>query len=187
MFYLTRRNSCEVFLISQQMKKIVFIVVIGFACLSADLPSGAIKKMDKTIQSLWENQVVKKEIIDLSTQQNAPADLQLNKLLVNNKLVAFLAISRAKSRVDFFDYMIIYNPDLSIKTIQVLAYREDYGGEIASNRWLKQFTGKKNAEEMKFGQDIQGISGATVSARSLTADVQEVSKFMYQLNSKGVI
>lgn len=187
MFYLTRRNSCEVFLISQQMKKIVLIIVIAFGCLSADLPSGAIKKMDKTIQSLWENQVVIKEPVVLSNQQNVPADLQLNKLLVNNKLVAFLALSRAKSRVDFFDYMIIYNPDLSIKTIQVLAYREDYGGEIASNRWLKQFIGKKNADEMKFGQDIQGISGATISARSLTFDVQEVSKFMYQQKSKGAI
>lgn len=187
MFYLTRRNSCEVFLISQQMKKIVLIIVIGFGCLSADLPSSAIKKMDKTIQSLWQNQVIKKEPVVLSNQQNVPTDLQLNKLLINNKLVAFLALSRAKSRVDFFDYMIIYNLDLSIKTIQVLAYREDYGGEIASNRWLKQFVGKKNAEEMKFGQDIQGISGATISARSLTFDVQEVSKFMYQQKSKGAI
>lgn len=160
---------------------------LGFISLSADLPSSAIKKMDKTIQSLWENQIVKKEIIDLSTQQNVPTDLQLKKLMVNDKLVAFLALSRAKSRVDFFDYMIIYNVDLSIKTIQVLAYREDYGGEIASNRWLKQFVGKKSIDEMKFGDDIQGISGATVSARSLTYDVQEVSKFMYQQKSKGAI
>ena len=169
------------------MKKLVILLFLGLIGISANLPSSAIKKMDKTIQSLWVNQVVKKEIIDLSTQQNAPTDLQLNKLLISDKLVAFLAISRAKSRVDFFDYMIIYNPDLSIKTIQVLAYREDYGGEIASNRWLKQFEGKKNAEEMKFGDDIQGISGATISARSLTIDVQEVSKFIYQQKSKGAI
>ena len=169
------------------MKKLVILLFLGLIGISANLPSSAIKKMDKTIQSLWVNQVVTKEIIDLSKQQNVPTDLQLNKLLINNKPVAFLAISRAKSRVDFFDYMIIYNPDLSIKTIQVLAYREDYGGEIASNRWLKQFEGKKNAEEMKFGDDIQGISGATISARSLTIDVQEVSKFIYQQKSKGAI
>ena len=169
------------------MKKLVFIIVLAFGCLSADLPPGAIKKMDKTIQSLWENQVVNKEPVVLSNQQNVPADLQLNKLLINNKLVAFLALSRAKSMVDFFDYMIIYNLDLSIKTIQVLAYREDYGGEIASNRWLKQFIGKKSVDEMKFGDDIQGISGATISARSLTTNVQEVSKFMYQLKSLGTI
>lgn len=169
------------------MKKLVIIFCTGFICVSADLPPGILKKMDKAIQSLWVNQVVKKELVDLSKQPNAPADLQINKLLINDKQVAFLVVTRAKSRVDYFDYMVIYNLDLSIKNIQVLAYREEYGGEIGSSRWLKQFYGKKSADQMKFGQDIQGISGATISARSLTVDVQEVTNYLQQLKTKGAI
>ena len=169
------------------MKKIAILLFLGLVSISADLPSGAIKKMDKTIQSLWKNQTVKKEIIDLSKQQSISTDFQLNKLLINNKLVAFLALSRAKSRVDFFDYMIIYHPDLSIKTIQVLAYREDYGGEIASNRWLKQFIGKADPNKMKFGDDIQNISGATISAQSINENIKKVTKQLIELKQKGII
>lgn len=169
------------------MKKLALLVVIGFLGISADLPTGIQKKMNKIIQSIWVNEVVKKEQINLTKQDVYSNDFQLHKLLVNNKLVAYLVISRAKSRVEFFDYMIIYNIDLSIKTIEVLAYREDYGGEIANKRWLKQFEAKKNANEMKFGNDIQGISGATISARSLTADVQGVTNYLQQLKTKGAI
>lgn len=169
------------------MKKIVMILVIGLGCISADLPSSAIKKMDKAIQSLWENQVIEKEFIDISKHQLQNIHLKLNKLTVNNKLVGYLMISRAKSRVDFFDYMVVYKPDLSVLSITVLAYREDYGGEIASKRWLKQFNGKSNPDNMRFGDDIQSISGATLSARSLTQDVQEITKNIQFLKTKGVL
>lgn len=169
------------------MKKISILFIITIICISADLPPGIVKKMDKAIQLLWENQEIKKETIVLSNQQNVPTELQLSKLLVANKLTAFLAVSRAKSRVDYFDYMIVFNLDLSIKNIQILAYREEYGGEIGSKRWLKQFEGKKSADEMKFGDDIQGISGATISATSITVNIQEISNFMHQLKAKGVI
>lgn len=185
--YHVRPKFLRGILIFVAMKRIIGIFFIGLVCISADLPNGAIKKMDKTIQALWENQVVNKAPIDLTLQPSSNKDLQLKKLNINNKLVAYLAISRAKSRIDFFDYMIIYNTDLSIKTIQVLAYREDYGGEIASKRWLKQFEGKSNAKDIKFGDDVQSISGATLSARSLTEDVQEVTTYIQLLKSKGTI
>lgn len=185
--YHVRQKFLRGILIFVEMKKIVLVIVVGICCLSADLPSSAIKKMDKAIQALWENQVVTKEEIDISKQQFQNNHLKLSKLMVSNKLVGYLMISRAKSRVDFFDYMIVYKPDLSILSINVLAYREDYGGEIASKRWLKQFNDKSNPDEMKFGDDIQSISGATLSARSLTQDVQEITKNIQFLKTKGII
>lgn len=174
-------------LIFVMMKKIVSIILVGLVCLSADLPSSAIKKLDKAIQTLWENQIVDKVEVDISKHQFQNSYLKLSKLMVSNKLVGYLMISRAKSRVDFFDYMVVYKPDLSILAITVLAYREDYGGEIASKRWLNQFTGKTNPDNMKFGDDIQSISGATLSARSLTQDVQEITKNIQILKTKGVL
>lgn len=185
--YHVRRKFLRGMLIFVMMKKIVSIILVGLVCLSADLPSSAIKKMDKAIQTLWENQIVDKVEVDISKHQFQNSYLKLSKLMVSNKLVGYLMISRAKSRVDFFDYMVVYKPDLSILAITVLAYREDYGGEIASKRWLNQFTGKTNPDNMKFGDDIQSISGATLSARSLTQDVQEITKNIQILKTKGVL
>jgi len=40
---------------------------------------------------------------------------------------------------------------------------------------------------MKFGHDIQNISGATLSARSLTEDVKKVVSKIQELKQKEVI
>ena len=58
--------------------------------------------------------------------------------------------------------MVILNKDLSIKKVDILVYREAYGGEICSKVFLKQFYGKTSQSKIKIGDDIQGISGATI-------------------------
>lgn len=83
--------------------------------------------------------------------------------------------------------MVVFKPDLSILKVKVLVYREEYGGEIGSKRWLKQFIGKKDPNKVKFGSDVQNISGATISARNLTYDVQNTMKQIIELKSKGII
>ena len=57
---------------------------------------------------------------------------------------------------------------------KVLVYREDYGGEIGSKRWLKQFIGKTENDSLKYGDDIVAISGATISVRSMTTAINNL-------------
>jgi Na+-translocating ferredoxin:NAD+ oxidoreductase RnfG subunit len=163
------------------MKKIGFIILISCICFSADLPSSALKKIDKTLAALWEGQSIKKE--ELKTSD----DLKLIKIKADNKFVGYYVLAKANSKADFFDYMVVYSPDLKIITVQLLVYREDYGGEIGSKRWLKQFIGKTKTDEMKFGHDIQNISGATISARSITSGVQKVTIQINHLKKEGKI
>jgi Na+-translocating ferredoxin:NAD+ oxidoreductase RnfG subunit len=63
---------------------------------------------------------------------------------------------------------VIFDKDLIIKKVKILAYREDWGGEITSKRWLKQFKGSDPTTSLRYGSDVMGISGATISARSMT-------------------
>jgi Na+-translocating ferredoxin:NAD+ oxidoreductase RnfG subunit len=163
------------------MKKIYFIILVGVFTFSADLPNAALKKIDKTLASLWENKSISQQSLKLE------GDLKITKIFANTEFVGYSVLSTANSKADFFDYMIVYKPDLSILTVQVLVYREDYGGEIGSNRWLKQFIGKSKTEEMKFGHDIQNISGATISARSITSGVQKVTDKINLLKKEGKI
>jgi len=60
--------------------------------------------------------------------------------------------------------------------MKVLIYREDYGGEIGSKRWLKQFVGKSLNDELNVGQNIKAISGATISVNAMTTAVNNVLK-----------
>jgi len=50
--------------------------------------------------------------------------------------------------------------------VAVMAYREAYGGEIRSRRFLDQYLGKTLGDPLRPGQDVQNITGATLSARA---------------------
>ena len=174
------------------MRKIWIIVFVGLAFLSFDLPKSALKKIDKTIASLWPEQQLSRTVVNISSEKQAVLSFKLDNNILyqiknKNKPEAYLFLSKAKSKISHFDYMIIYNMDLSIKNVKMLIYREEYGGEIGSNRWLKQFTGKSNPNNMKFGHDIQNISGATISARSMTEDVRKVTMQIKELKKKELI
>ena len=67
--------------------------------------------------------------------------------------------------------MVVYDPLLHIQKVQVLIYREDYGYEIKSKRWLQQFTKRKV-------DSVQAISGATISVSSLKNAVDRLNEKM---------
>ena len=93
---------------------------------------------------------------------------------------ACFASSRGKN--DYFDYMVIFDKDLVIKQVKVLIYRSTYGGEIMSRSWLKQFIGKTNGREMAMDKDIDGISGATLSAPSITQGIKDLSLLITKID-----
>lgn len=174
------------------MRYIWIIVIISVTLFSFDLPKLGVKKMDKTLAKLWPEQVLTKKPVNLTaiTQNKLTfklADNTLFKVFSNNKKVSYAYLSKGFGKMNEFDYMVVFNPDLSILKIKVLIYREEQGGEIGSVRWLKQFVGKSDVKTMKFGHDIQNISGATLSARSLTEDVKKVTTKMQELHLKGII
>jgi len=172
------------------MKKIGFIVVLGLLLLGFDLPKSAQKKIDKTITALWQDKVITKTPVHLNTTQKTNFkinDKELFYLKNNQQLMGYLYLAKANSRSDKIDFMVVFKPDLSILTVQILVYREEYGGEVGSKRWLKQFNNKTNGKEMKFGYDVQNISGATISARSMTQAVNQISKNIVVLKKQGVL
>ena len=60
---------------------------------------------------------------------------------------------------------------MKLQKLRVLTYRENYGGEIANKRWLKQFLSRKT-------DDIQAISGATISVESMKMAVVSLTEKM---------
>ncbi len=63
-----------------------------------------------------------------------------------------------------------------------MIYREDHGAEVGSKRWLKQFIGKSGDNNLKYQKDIVAISGATISAKSMTNEVNKLLKTIHIFN-----
>ena len=178
------------------MRAVLLVVLLGLNWLvsdtSFDLPKPAVKKIDKTLLAYFPEKTINKKALSLSNVQEKQLSFKLNnnkfyQLWDNSELKGYMYIANAKSKFDTFDYMVLFKPDLSIMTAKVLLYREDYGGEITSKRWLKQFDNKSNGEEMGLGNDIQVISGATISCRAITAGIKNLSKNIQELKSKGFL
>lgn len=72
------------------------------------------------------------------------------------------------------DYAIAIGPDRKVKDVEILSYRESYGGEIRSEAWLKQFVGKSKESRLSLNEDITNIGGATLSSRHVTEGVKRV-------------
>ena len=61
-----------------------------------------------------------------------------------------------------------------IHRVDILQYRESYGGEVRSPSWLGQFVGKTSGSPLKVGADIRNISGATLSSMHVTEGVKRI-------------
>lgn len=147
-----------------------------------ELPKSVQKKLDKTVEELYPEQVIIKSGFEIDSKYNQELILlkidDIYQLKTENKIVGYLVLARADSKFDEFDYAVIYDPNIRIKNVKLLAYRENQGGEIGSKRWLKQFIDKNAEDPIALYDDIQGISGATISCVSATEGVGEITRFI---------
>ena len=110
----------------------------------------------------------------------------MQEIKTNDGLVGYAFLGTAPSKTDTFEYLILFDPNFIIKKATVLVYREDYGGEIASKRWLSQFVKKQSSNAFVFGNNISTISGATISVQSMTASVNHVFSSLRQQKIAGL-
>lgn len=71
-------------------------------------------------------------------------------------------------------FMVGVTPQLSVRDVAVLVYRESRGGDIKRKRFLSQYRGKTTRNPIDSNRDIINISGATISVRSMNAGVKRV-------------
>jgi hypothetical protein len=75
---------------------------------------------------------------------------------------------------EFITYAVGLTADGGVKQIEVMDYRENYGGEVRRPEWCGQFAGKRYGAKLKLDDDIKSISGATLSCRHLTEGVKRL-------------
>lgn len=133
------------------------------------------KKVSKEIKSIFA--VEDFELLESKIEIPSSPFLvgqQMKEIRIGEELLGYAFLGTAPSKTDTFEYLILFDQSFTIKKATVLIYREDYGGEIASKRWLSQFVKKQQSEAFVFGNNISAISGATISVQSMTASVNHV-------------
>src|SRR5579863_8142098 len=57
---------------------------------------------------------------------------------------------------DLITYAVALDSEGKLRQLEILEYRETYGGEVRNPRWRAQFTGKHHGDAVQLGEDIQG-------------------------------
>ncbi len=77
-------------------------------------------------------------------------------------------------KVELISYAVGIALDGSVKQVEILAYRESHGFEIRLPAWRQQFVGKGATSALRVGEDINNISGATLSCTHVTDGVRRI-------------
>ena len=75
---------------------------------------------------------------------------------------------------EFIQFAVALDPVGALKSVEILDYRESYGGQVRDPRWRSQFTGKRAGQPLQLGHEIKNISGATLSSKHVTDGVRRL-------------
>lgn len=103
----------------------------------------------------------------------------LLRITRHDSLLGYAAVGNVKGKDQPITYLVATDSTLRLKDIDILAYREPYGGEVAYEPWRRQFRGKSPTDPLEVNRQIRGISGATISVNAVTAGVRmQLARFL---------
>ena len=171
------------------MKNIVIIVILVLITSGFTTSKRVEALIKKEIKTVFKIETYTKTPILISNKINELLPLKISetnffKIENSTNLLGYYYLGQAYGKAAYFDFIVIFDTDLIITKVKILVYREDHGGEIGSKRWLKQFVGRTPKNKLKYQKDIAAISGATISAKSMTNEVNKLLKTIGILYNK---
>ncbi len=169
-----------------------WIIILILTFLSA-LAKQSVVNVESIIKENYKDSVtVQRGKIILSKDELLKVK-KIAKLPVKSKLYRYYEV---KKRDEIVAYAILISQkvrtkkatvlyfieDESIKFIEILAFLEPHE-YIPKETWMKQFDDKNITDTFKVGKDIPTISGATLSARTIT-DSARLAIAIYKIKLK---
>ena len=175
------------------MKKFILINLILLTCiLASDLKDKSINE----IKSFYNKEVKISNRIKFSIPKNLKNSIQAetNQKFYRNQIFYWEIEVDDKKHYALLDntigktmpitFLVLFNENQEVIHSSIIKYREAYGGEISGRNWLNQFLYMKKDSLFKFGRDIDGISGATLSVKSFTKGISKLSLLLPYVMSK---
>ena len=101
--------------------------------------------------------------------------IYLWKICLNDSLTGYAILDNTYGKSLPITFLVMFSPDGKILRADIIRYREPYGGAITSRRWLDQFIDKSVKDDFRVDQNIDSISGATISVNSVTKAIYKLT------------
>lgn len=138
--------------------------------------------VDQAKKALWENTALYSIPVTLTKQQMDSIEL-VSKTRVKDSLLnawktndgGWFIVDQVVGKHEMIDIAVALTSNGTVKGIEVLTYRETYGGEVKNPKWLAQFLGRGHTENLKLDEQVKNISGATLSCRHITDGINRLT------------
>ena len=104
-----------------------------------------------------------------------------------DSLLGYAAVGNVIGKDQPITFLVAIDPQDRLKDVDILVYREPYGGEVAYEPWRRQFRGKTTADSLRVGKEIRSISGATISVHAVTLGVKRLLADLTSWHASGVL
>jgi hypothetical protein len=122
----------------------------------------------------------------IATPVAVTADTAL-RVTRGDSLLGFAVVRNVKGKDQPITFLVATDTADRLKDIDILVYREPYGGEVAYEAWRRQFRGKSAADTLDVGRQIRSISGATISVNAVTLGVRRALADLTAWHREGLI
>jgi Na+-translocating ferredoxin:NAD+ oxidoreductase subunit G len=124
--------------------------------------------------------------LQLDAAERASVEKRLGRGVAKSEYTVFVAQSRGHSdgyavfddqlgQHEPISFATFFDPTGRVTRVEIVAYREPFGDGVRAERFRKQFVGRDAQSRFRPGQEIDTISGATISSRSLCIGVERAA------------
>jgi len=162
----------------------ILLIIFSFVVVSPSV-SKVFMKRDEALKTAFPNaaEIEKKEIFLSSDQSRTIESLASSKneskLYIiyeaknEEKTLGYAIIDTHTLRTKTETVMFVINPDGSLRQTEILAFFEPQDYQPGEN-WIELFEGKNLDDTLKVGKDIPNITGATITANSLSQAIRRI-------------
>lgn len=104
-----------------------------------------------------------------------------------DSLLGFATVREVRGKDQPITFLVAIDPAGRVLDVDILVYREPYGGEVAYSSWRRQFRGHTAADSVRIGKPIRNISGATISTHAVTLGVRTALDDLSFLHRTGAL
>lgn len=104
-----------------------------------------------------------------------------------DSLLGYAAVGNVIGKDQPITFLVAMDGGDHLKDVDILVYREPYGGEVAYETWRRQFRGKMARDSLRVDREIRSISGATISVNAVTAGVRTMLADLSAWHRRGAL